>query len=116
MLQTPARAYGHKITAGSNGRDDLPASNQESRSPSIRASLVPKSKSRAIAECFRCLSELDATSLDRVRSYEARLWRQAAQTIWSLEAMRQPPLGPTRRPFRKPGVLSYWDAERSRGK
>jgi hypothetical protein len=28
--------------------------------------------------------------------------------------MRQPPLGPMRRPFRKPGVLSYWDAEPSR--
>jgi hypothetical protein len=68
-----------------------------SPSPSIRASLVPKSKSRAIAEYFRCLSKLDATLLDRVGSYEARLWRQAAQIIWTLDAMRRPPPAPTRR-------------------
>jgi hypothetical protein len=71
------------------------------------------SKSRAIAQCFLRLSNLDPTSLDRVGSYEARLWRQAAQTIWTLDAMRRPPPAPTRRPFRKPVVLSYWDAERS---
>src|SRR5262245_34600033 len=30
----------------------------------------------------------DPTLLDRVGMYEARLWRQAAQTIWTLDAMR----------------------------
>jgi hypothetical protein len=52
--------------------------------------------------------------LDRAGSYEARLWRQAAQTIWTLEAMRQPPPAPTRRPFRKPVVRFHWDAGHSR--
>jgi hypothetical protein len=39
------------------------------------------SKSSAIAQCFVPLSHLDLTLLDRVGSYEARLWRQAAQTM-----------------------------------
>jgi hypothetical protein len=115
-LQTPTQANGHKVAPGSNGRDDPPASGQESPSMSMRPSPASWSKSSAIAQCFLRLSHLDPTLLDRVGSYEATLWRQAAQTIWSLEAMRQPPRGTMRRPFRKPGVLSYWDAERSRVK
>jgi hypothetical protein len=115
-LQTLTQANGHKVAPGLNGRDDPPASGQESPSMSMRPSPASSSKSSAIAQCFLRLSHLDPTLLDRVGSYEATLWRQAAQTIWSLEAMRQPPRGPTRRPFRKPGVLSYWDAERSRVK
>jgi hypothetical protein len=115
-LQTPTQANGHKVAPGSNGRDDPPASGQESPSTSMRRLPASWSKSSAIAQCFLRLSHLDPTLLDRVGSYEARLWRQAAQAIWSLEAMREPPLGPMRRPFRKPGVLSYWDAERSRVK
>src|SRR5262249_38253136 len=51
--------------------------------------------------------------LDRVGIYKERLWRQAAQTVWTLDAMRRPPSAPARRPFRKPTVLSDWDAERS---
>jgi hypothetical protein len=72
------------------------------------------SKSNAIAQCFLRLSHLDPTLLDRVGSYEARLWRQAAQIIWTLDAMRRPPPAPTRRPFRNPVIFSYWDAERCR--
>ena len=30
---------------------------------------------------------LDPTLLDRASSYEAKLWRQAAQTIWTLDAI-----------------------------
>jgi hypothetical protein len=47
-----------------------------------------------------------------VGSYEARLWRQTAQTIWTLDAMRRPPPAATRRPFRKPLARFYWDAEK----
>jgi hypothetical protein len=115
-LPTSTQATGDKTAPGSNGRDDSLASDQEPPSTSMPPPLAPWWKRRTIAQCFLRLSNLDPTLLDRVGSYEARLWRQAAQTIWSLEAMRQPPLGPTRRPFRKPGVLSYWDAERSRVK
>jgi hypothetical protein len=97
-LQTPTQANGHKVARGSNGR------------PS-RASW---SKSSAIAQCFLRFSHLDPTLLDRVGSYEARLWHRAAQIIWTLDAMRRPPPAPTRRPFRNPIIFSYWDAERCR--
>jgi hypothetical protein len=113
-LQTPAQPNGHKIAPASNGRADSLPSDQEPQSTSMRAPLAPWSKSTAIAQCFLHLSKLDPTLLDRVGSYEGRLWRQAAQTIWTLDAMRRPPPAPTRRPFRKPVVPSYWDAERLR--
>jgi hypothetical protein len=116
-LPTRTLANGHKTVLGSNGRDDPAASDQEPLSTtSTRPPLAPWSKSRTIAQCFLRLSNLDPSLLDHVGSYEERLWRQAAQTIWSLEAMRHPPPRPTRRPFPNPTVLSCWYAERSRVK
>src|SRR6516164_6924711 len=89
---TPSmRANGHSKGPGSNGRNDPPASDQETLSTSLHPPLASWSNSRTIAQCFLRLCRLDPTLLDRVGSYEARLWRQAAQTIWTLEAMRQPP-------------------------
>jgi hypothetical protein len=105
-LQTPAQANGHKIASGPNGRD------QATPSTSLHPSLAPGSNSRLAAQCFLRLSNLDPTLLDRVGSYETRLWRQAAQTIWTLEEIRRPPPAPTRRRFRKPAGISYWDVER----
>jgi hypothetical protein len=113
-LATPTLANGHSKGPASNGRDNPRALNQEPPSASPRPPLATWSKSRAIAQCFLRLSNLAPTLLDRVGSYEARLWRQAAQTIGTLDAMRRPPPAPRRRPFRKPVVLPYWDAERSR--
>ena len=85
-LRTFPQANGHSKNRGSNGRDHPPAGDQEP----LSTPLAPRSKSRAIAQCFLRLSNLDPTLLDRVSRYEARLWRQAAQTIWTLDAMRQP--------------------------
>ena len=114
-LQTATAANGHSKGPGSNGRDDPPISDHDnSLSTTMRAAPGRWSKSRTIAQRFLRLSNLDPTLLDRAGSYEERLWRQAAQTIWSLEAMRHPPPRPTRRPFPNPTVLSYWYAERSR--
>ena len=90
-LQTATGANGHSKGPSSNGRDNPRALNQEPPSASTRPPLAPRSESRTIAQCFLRLSNLDPTLLHRVGSYEARLWRQAAQTIWTLEAMRQPP-------------------------
>jgi hypothetical protein len=113
-LPTRTLANGHKTVLGSNGQVDLPAIDQQPPSTtSTRRPPEPWSKSRAMAQCFLRLSNLDPTLLDRVGSYEARLWRQAAQTMWTLEAMRRPPPAPTR-PFRKPMVRFYWDTELSR--
>ena len=113
MLATSSRANGYGKASGSNGQHHPPAGDQEPLSTS-RPPLALRSKSRAIAQCFLRVSHFDPTLLDAVGRYEARLWRQAAQTIWTLDAMRRPPPAPARRPFRKPVVLSYWDAEHSR--
>jgi hypothetical protein len=113
-LPTATGANGHSKGHGSNGRDDRPISDQDSLSTTMRAAPGRWSKSRTIAQCFLRLSNLDPTLLDRASSYEERLWRQAVQTIWTLDAMRRPPSAPARRLFRRPMVLSYWDAERSR--
>jgi hypothetical protein len=112
-LPSATRANGHSKAPGSNGGGDPLASDQEALS-STRSPRAPWSDSRTIAQCFlRLLSNRDLTLLEHVGSYEAKLWHQAAQTIWTLEELRRPPPAPTRRPFRKPVVLSFWDAERS---
>jgi hypothetical protein len=110
-LQTPTQANGHKIAPGSNSRDDPPASEQERLSTSTRPPRAPCSKSSAVAQCFLRLSNLDPTLLARVGSYETRLWRQAAQTIWTLEAMRQPP-PPMRQRLRNRAAPFTWDRQR----
>jgi hypothetical protein len=113
VLLTATGPNGHSKAPGSNGRDDRPISNQDnSLSMTMRAAPGRWSKSRTIAQCFLRLSNLDPTLLDRVGSYETRLWRQAAQTIWTLEEIRRPPPAPTGRRFRKPARISYWDVER----
>src|SRR6266508_2594251 len=110
-LPTPTQATGDKIAPGSNGRDDPLASDQEPPPTSIPPPLAPWWKSRTIAQCFLRLSNLDPTLLDRVGSYETRLWRQAAQTIWTLEAMRQPP-PPMRQRLRNRVAPFTWDRQR----
>jgi hypothetical protein len=105
----PTRANGHSKAPGSNGGDV--AGDHEPLSTSMRPPLGPRSKSRAIAQCFLRLSNLDPTLLDRAGRYEARLWRQAAQTIWTLEAMRQPP-PPMRQRLRDRVAPFPWDRQR----
>ena len=111
-LPTVTVANGHSKGPGPNGRDDPPISDQDNAlSTTMRAAPGRWSKSRAIAQCFLRLSNLDPTLLDRVGGYEARLWRQAAQTIWTLEAMRQPP-PPMRQRLRNRVAPFTWDRQR----
>jgi hypothetical protein len=111
-LPTVTVANGHSKGPGLNGRDDPPISDQDNAlSTSMRAAPGRWSKSRTIAQCFLRLSNLDPTLLDRVGGYEARLWRQAAQTIWTLEAMRQPP-PPMRHRLRNRVAPFIWDRQR----
>ena len=111
-LPTVTVANGHSKGPGPNGRDDPPISDQDNAlSTTMRAAPGRWSKSRTIAQCFLRLSNLDPTLLDRVGGYEARLWRQAAQTIWTLEAMRQPP-PPMRQRLRHRVAPFTWDRER----
>jgi hypothetical protein len=109
-LHAPAQTSGHERAPGSNGR-----AGRQPRLTSPCSPLGPKSNAIAIAQCFLRLSKIDPTLIDRVGNYEARLWGQAAQMIWILDAMRRPPPASTRRPFRKPVALSYF-AMRSAGK
>jgi hypothetical protein len=123
--QDPSRGSGparSKLPPGPMGiakalaRTDVPT--RRSADPEPLPTALPAapgrwSQSHTIAHCFLRLSNLDPTLLDRASSYEAKLWRQAAETIWTLDAMRRPPSAPARRLFRKSMVLSYWDAERS---
>src|SRR5262249_49858962 len=81
-LQTANGANGHSKGPGSNGHEDPPVNGHEPLATTIRAAPGRWSKSRTIAQCFLRLSNLDPTLLDRVGRYEARLWRQVAQTIW----------------------------------
>jgi hypothetical protein len=107
----PTRANGHGKDPGPNGRDDPSASDQEKLSTYLYPPLAPWSNSRTIAQCFLRVSHLDPTLLDRVGSYETRLWRQAVQTIWTLEAMRRPP-PPVRQRLRHRAGPFAWDRER----
>src|SRR5262249_6041978 len=104
--------FGHSKGPGSNGQHGPPASDPES----LSTSLGRCSKSRAIAQCFLRLSNLNPTLLDRVGRYEARLWRQAAQILWTFDAMRRPQPAQTRRPSRRSVARFFWDAERSGSK
>ena len=101
-VQTAARLNGHGKMPGSNGPHEPPASDRESLSTSMHPPLEPGLKSRAIAQRLLRLSDLDPSLFDRLGRYEARLWRQAAQTIWTLDALRRPPPTTARRSLRKP--------------
>jgi hypothetical protein len=68
--------------------------------------------SHTIAQRFLRLASTNSNLFEFVGSYEARLWRQAAQTIWTLDAMRRPPPTATRRPVRKPVARNFWDRGR----
>src|SRR5215467_6074547 len=109
-----ARVNGHGKMPGSNGPHEPPAGDRESLSTSMHPPLEPGSKSRAIAQRFLRLSNLDPSLFDRVGRYEARLWRQAAQTIWTLDALRRPPPTTARRSLRKPVMPFFLDSEHSR--
>ena len=106
----PTRVNGHTKGPRSDGRRH-PASDQEPLPTSV-GPLGPCSKAETIAQSFLGLSNLDPTLLDRVGRYEARLWRQAAQTLWTFDAMRRPQPAQTRRPSRRSVARFFWDAER----
>jgi len=108
-LPIPIRANGHsKLPRLNNGSPDQP---DERPSTAVRPPLEPWPASRTPAQCFLRLSNLDSTLLDRVGRYETRLWRQAAQTIWILEAMRRPP-PPIRQRLRHGAAPFTWDRDR----
>jgi hypothetical protein len=61
------------------------------------------------AQAFMELSKIDPSLLARASEHEAKLWRQAAQTIWLLDALRRPPPCATPRRLRKLIGGAFWD-------
>jgi hypothetical protein len=50
---------------------------------------VPVTTARAVAVSFLRLANLDNDIVDRLSRYEAALWRQLAQTLFTLQAVRR---------------------------
>ena len=113
-VHLPARANSHSKVPGSNGSHEPPASDREPLSTSVPPPFEAGSKPGAIAQRFLRLSDLGPALLDRAGRYESRLWRQAAQTIWTLDALRRPPSTAARRSLRKPVMPFSWDFEHPR--
>jgi hypothetical protein len=107
MSQIPSQLSGSEQTSFKPDRwCDVPSEAATTRSSFPRRSPAGISNSGTMAQCFLRLFNLDATLLERVGAYEAMLWRQAAQTIWILDAMRRP-APQTRARFRKPS-RRFW--------
>ena len=108
--QAPMQVSGREQTApDADGGSDPRGADNKVRSPFECQSLGDTSSSCTMARCFLRLFHLHSALLERSGAYEARLWRQAAQTILILDAMKRP-LAPTRARPRKPALRSFWDA------
>jgi hypothetical protein len=110
-VPSPRKAHGHHGNTPLYSTRTGDVHNSNRKPLGIARPLLGRSPNcRAIAQCFLRLSRLDPTLLDRVGAYEVRLWRQAAQTIWIVDAIRRPP--PAARPYRKPVPHYLWDRGR----
>jgi hypothetical protein len=110
VVRYPPRINGYEqIAPDSDDRRHPKISAHRTRSRGVRQS-ADTSKSRTMAQSFLYLAQLDPSLLERTGAHEARLWRQAAQTIWMLDALRRPrSVVDSRRPFRKPVAHYFWD-------
>jgi hypothetical protein len=61
---------------------------------------APDHGARDLAQCYLRLANLPTFPLDRLSRYEAALWRQAAQTMFTLSALRRRKPWETGRRFR----------------
>jgi hypothetical protein len=80
----------HDLSPASRG--EPPQRAQEHRSPehgaeNCRAGLAPPS--RDIALTYLRLANLDNELIDRLSRYEATLWRQAVQTLFTLQTLKR---------------------------
>jgi hypothetical protein len=76
--------------AGAEGRrydcEDVTAREGEcERAPSASS----QASMRDLAYCFKALANLDNSVFDRLRRYEASLWRQIGQTLFALQTARR---------------------------
>ena len=80
------------------------------RASAIETELFQIQNERTAVHSYLRLANVDSVLLERLSGHEARLWRQAAQTIWLLDALRRPPPSTSRRPSRKSVAYPFWDA------
>jgi hypothetical protein len=112
-VPSPTKATDHYKSAPLKSTKTSDAYANDRRPPDMARSQFGRSLNRcAIAQCFLHFSRLDPALLDRAGAYELRLWRQAAQTILILDAIRRPVPSPARRPFRKAVPHPFLDFER----
>jgi hypothetical protein len=110
-VKNAPRLNGHEqIAPDFDDRCNPKISGHRMHSRGVRQSAA--SKSRAMAQSFLRLAKLDPSLLEHTGAHEARLWRQAAQTILLLDALRRPPSVDSRRPSRKPVAHFFWDRDR----
>jgi hypothetical protein len=107
----PINGHG-QFAPGANSWRDPKINAKKMRFSGVRQSVDKSSKSRILSQSFLHLAKLDPSLLERAGTHEARLWRQAAQTIWILDALRRPPSADSRRLFRKPVAHYFWDRDR----
>ena len=80
------------------------------RASAIETGLFQIQNEPTAVQSYLRLAKFDSALLDQLSGYEARLWRQAAQTMWLLDALRRPtPMG-ARRP-RKMAAFSFWNRD-----
>jgi hypothetical protein len=71
--------FGLCVASGANPREQLQFHHAGRRGPSA---------SRDVALTFLRLANLDNEIVDRLSRYEATLWRQLAQTLFALQALK----------------------------
>jgi hypothetical protein len=109
--QISNRPNGSTKVQGSNGAHP-PIGSQELLSSPKGPLLQRLSNPRAMAQCLLRLSNLNPNLLEQANAYEVKIWRQVAQTIWTLDALRQPPSASARPRFRKSVPRHFWDWEK----
>ena len=79
------------------------------RASAIETGLFQMQNEHTAVSSYLGLAKFDAEKLERLSGHEARLWRQAAQTIWLLDALRRPLPSTPRRPYRKSVAYPFWN-------
>ena len=79
------------------------------RAAAIETGLFQMQNEHTAVSSYLGLAKFDPEKLERLSGHEARLWRQAAQTIWLLDALRRPPPSTSRRPYRKSLAYPFWN-------
>ena len=77
--------------------ENFSSADETTTTPSVTNNFAGASAARQVAQCYTRLVSLDKAVFERVGYYEARLWRQFANTLVALDLIqRSLPIGRTR--------------------